>query len=133
MNYQLANTEFFEIATGLTYATVFKRINAELIRHEFDIDTTEWGQSLPKLLNGLDVSVSGLLVCAFASHPDITVEQLALLTDCIVKGWGNCPDCGGQLEHDETISANPVLTRSIVVCDVCGYSTQVTYETDETY
>jgi len=133
MNYQLKHTEPFELETGLPYSTILTRINSELVRRGYDIDTTEWGYSLPKLLNCTESSISGFFVAAFIDYPEVTVSELALLTDVVIMGWGSCPTCGGELEHDETISQNPVLTRSIVVCNVCGYSTETTYETDEKY
>jgi len=131
MTYQLKHTEPFELATGISYATIFKLINAELIRLGFDIDTTEWGYSLPKLLNCLDTSCHGFLVCAFADYPDVTMEQLALLTDCVIMGYGNCPDCGDELEFFETESRRAGEVCNIVKCRNCGYTTKEWFYEDQ--
>ena len=118
-------TEFFEQASGKSYAEVHTTINKELDRQGFEIDRLDYGKPLINLLQNNETNMMGFFV---ACWPDVHSEILALLTGVIIFGDGDCKDCGGDLEHFDTIGRSDGMVVTEVKCNICGLVTEYRYE-----
>jgi len=115
MNYTLTGTETFQASTGISYATIISKIDKELRRQGFDIDTMDWGHSLNSIIKNLETSYTGFLVAAFINYAEVTMSELSLLIEVWVMGDGECRECGGILEHYETMAQG----HEKVICNNC--------------
>ena len=89
------------------------------------IDKDEWGKMLITFCNDFDLNLAEIL--QDASH-DITVDQAMMIQWATIKGLGDCPECGANLE-DKPFGPiknpeNEPRGGWPMVCTNCNYSSE---------
>lgn len=104
---------------------LFNFINYYIEYFNMSVEPEEdWGNSLTDLflkhnnIGSLPGFERRFCATAFGRIDDAFVRKVC---NTIIMGEGDCPTCGGKLEHFETLKETPIRTHVLLRCDICAH------------